>query len=282
MCTCVCVKLKPGRLLLTNTIMQGYNEEKAFMIALKRIPGDVKVVCADGETTLIRNIVCARSEWFATMLSCKFAEGLTNIINFPEKELSVMQIVLNYLQWSEYPPALGVEDTIKVYNAAKEFLIEPFRLSWLKHLNVLAEDEQTALEVYEKCRDEDFSGVWNYVRDRIELKVTGRAHVVKCDKCNERVMGYVCGYSGCQYVMQADETKCTKCKNKAKNAIKKAYHVYNLRCLTYYPPFDTPLVLAGKNECGGKLSIHVDRRLITDNVSDGTLVEIMKTMCITE
>lgn len=131
---------------------------------------DVEFICGDQAIKAHKNILCSRSEVFATMLRTEMAEGKTGQVKIQDIDCAVFKQFLRYI-YTGVLPELTVYTALQIYEAADKYAVSPLKkqcASFLvEHLSL--ENACEILIISDRHSDSDFKkDVMKYV---IEEKI---------------------------------------------------------------------------------------------------------------
>ena len=105
---------------------------------------DVKIVLKDGEIVANKDVLSARSDYFATMFSnkeCKFIEGETNQVTFHHSSKIIMEKIIQYL----------FSGNVKLYDLSLNELVTMMNMTNMMMLDDLKGDiQQYILEIVKR------------------------------------------------------------------------------------------------------------------------------------
>lgn len=244
------------------------DEEQIELYAelMQTVVGDVKVICEDGETTLIKSIMVVRSGVFSRMMDGSFRESNTNIVSLPGKRLVVVKALLDYLQWNLLPAVTSVEDLVDIYATAHEYMVDPLKVVVADMLTSMINREHAAT-VYEKCSMCELSHIKDKARVYITTRIFGLDKCITCNICSLSIESVKCAgkNNSCGWKLTAVLSGgiCPECRGDVDKQISSFAH-------------DDPMT---KLKCGGKLAFRVERFISLEGVKESTIVELMHHVC---
>ncbi|QYB17566.1 hypothetical protein PV-S19_0202 [Pacmanvirus S19] len=163
----------------------------------KGFENDIRVICRDGETSLSKALVCARSPAFKRMLDSSFKESTTNIVEFPENNILPMKVIINYLQYANVDVETLVEEDVEILDFALRYEINELVEIITQELLESAKLPEYAPTVYSLCTDERYENIKNaafltisgcYMQPRIKFTCVNCKHlynktILKCQLC---------------------------------------------------------------------------------------------------
>lgn len=129
---------------------------------------DVEFICGDEAIKAHKNVLCCRSEVFATMLRTEMAEGKTGQIKIQDIECTVFKQFLKYL-YTGVLPELTVDTALQIYEAADKYAVSALKKQCasflLEHLS--PENACEILIISDRHSDSDFKkSVIEYVLEK--------------------------------------------------------------------------------------------------------------------
>jgi hypothetical protein len=232
----------------------------SILAAIRNAKGNTKVVCEDGEFMVVGEIISERAAPFKRMLDGTMKEGIERIINFPDRKVRMMKMLMSYLQFASFDPdPVGIVNYFELYELADKYFIDDLKAYISPLLLSCAKSPKHCMKIYESSTLEIFKEFKDKAYETIVKYIPGKIVSFKCNKCKKcakvipqctycylRLKIKESGTCENEHAMNFDDLKC-------KDYIESEYK--------YFP-------------CDGILTRTIES--LMTNVRDDTLAEIFK------